>query len=70
VSGTEGSNEERYGCPHLTWVSEGRSSGWLSRHEPSLLVSLDIRAAVSDPTRQLEIGRTAALGSLIRQCPA
>ena len=70
MSGTEGSMKARYGFSHVTWVTEGCSSGWLPRHEHGLLVGLDIRAAVSDPTRQLEIGRTAALGSLIRQRPA
>ncbi len=70
MSGTERSNEALYRFAHVTRVTEGCSSGWLPRHESGLLVGFDIRAAVSDPAGQLEIGRTAALGSLIRQGPA
>jgi hypothetical protein len=67
-SGTERSNEARYGLPHVTRVAGGCSSGLFPRHESGLFVGFDIRESVSDPARQLEIGRTAALGSLIRQC--
>jgi hypothetical protein len=48
VLGTESSNEALHRFPHVTRVADGRSSGWLPRHESGLLVGFDIRAALSD----------------------
>jgi hypothetical protein len=67
VSGTERLNEALHHFAHVTRVTGGCGSGWLPRHEPGLLVGFDVRAAVSYSAGQLEIGRTAALGPLIRQ---
>ena len=69
MSGTERSNESLHRF-HVTGVTNGCNSGWLPRYKSGLFVGFDIRAAVSNPAGQLEIGRTAALGSLIRQGPA
>ena len=70
MSRTESSNEARQCVLHITRVAERPSSAWLPRHERGLLVCFDFRKTVSDPAGQLEIGRTAALRSLIRQGPA